>query len=690
MILSVSHITKSFGDDDIIRDATFLINEHEKVAIVGNNGAGKTTLLNILTGELTADSGSVALKSGATFGYLRQINDIDSDYTILEEMNRMIEPILQLERDMTELHELMDTAGEDELARLYERYDRLNHAYEQADGYSARSRAVGILKGLGFAEADFDKQVRTLSGGQKTRLFLGKILISRPDIIFLDEPTNHLDLGSIEWLEGYLLNYPGAVVIVSHDRYFLDKIASKVIDIDRGQVESYVGNYTDYVSKKQMLRDAALKAYEKQQDMIRHQESVIEKLQSYNREKSIKRAESRIKLLDKLDRLEKPTEEKADMQLHFEQTASSGKDVLSVEHISKSFGAQTLFTDLSFELKRGEHVCIIGDNGTGKTTILKMLTGLLEPDAGSITFGAGVMIAYYDQEQHNLDYDKTIFDELQDTYPDMNDTRVRSTLAAFLFTGDEVFKKISSLSGGERGRVSLAKLMLSKANLIILDEPTNHLDMTSKEILENAIRSYEGTVLCVSHDRYFINRTATRILNLTHERLLDYIGNYDYYLEKRADMEAYKGVSDSAAGSGPFRRDIKDPGSSCGGTEALGSSPCRTDTVTDAKGSSLAESSPSHATFTRPSAPAAGSAEAFREAKARNAALKKHKAALERTETDIQRNEDRIREIDEAFLDPSIQTDAYKLRLLQEEKDECEARLSELMDEWERLESEEI
>ena len=647
MILNVSHINKSFGDVDIIKDATFLINEHEKAAIVGNNGAGKTTLLNILTGELLADSGTVALKSGATFGYLRQINDIDSDYTILEEMNRMIEPILRLEEEMAEVHDLMNNADEKSLPGLYERYERLNHSYEQAEGYSARSRATGILKGLGFTQSEFSKQVRTLSGGQKTRLFLGKILISRPDIIFLDEPTNHLDLASIEWLEGYLLNYPGAVVVVSHDRYFLDKIASKIIDIDRGHIDCYSGNYTEFTEKKQMLLEAQLKAYEKQQDLIHHQESVIEKLQSYNREKSIKRAESRIKLLDKLERLEKPSQEKTDMQLHFEQTAPSGKDVLSVEHISKSFGSHTLFSDLSFELKRGEHVCIIGDNGTGKTTILKILTGLLEPDAGSITFGAGVMIAYYDQEQHNLDYGKTIFDEVQDTYPDMNDTRVRSTLAAFLFTGDEVFKKISSLSGGERGRVALAKLMLSKANLIILDEPTNHLDMTSKEILEDAIRSYEGTVLCVSHDRYFINRTATRILNLTNEKLLSYIGNYDYYLEKRADMESYKGVTEPEA--------AKQPKAAPDGSPASSSS---------------------------------GSAESFREAKARNAAVKKRKAAIERIEAEIQKQEDRIREIDNAFLDPSIQTDAYKLRLLQEEKDECDAKLTELMEQWEELETE--
>ena len=640
MILSCSKINRAYGSDVIIKDASLLINEKEKVAIVGNNGAGKTTLLDMLTGTSEPDSGSVIMPSNVTIGYLRQINDIDSDETVLAEMTKIIQPVIDMEEELLLVQEGMKHAEGEELEKLYERYNRLNHEYEMADGYEARSRVTGILKGLGFSEEEFGKQVRMLSGGEKTRLFLGKILISRPDIIFLDEPTNHLDLSSIEWLETYLMNYQGTVVIVSHDRFFLDRIVNKVIDIDMGHVETYTGNYTEYAAKKKMLYDAKVKAYLKQQDVIKHQEEVIEKLQSFNREKSIKRAESRKKMLDKMDRLDKPMQERTDMMLKFTQTAASGKDVLEVEGLEKTFeDGETLFRDLGFELKRGEHVAIIGDNGTGKTTILKIITGGIEPTNGKITLGAGVEIAYFDQEHQVLDQNKTIFDEIQDDYPDMDNTAVRDILAAFMFTGDEVFKRIGDLSGGEVGRVSLAKLMLSRANFLILDEPTNHLDIMSKEILEDAIREFEGTVLYVSHDRYFINRTANRILNLTHEKLLNYIGNYDYYLEKREAMETYKGVS--------------------GGSD--------------------------NAIFSKRENAGSTSAQDWKAAKQKAGEKKRRMQKIEKTEAEIHELETAIQDIEEQFNNPENQTDHEKLGKLQKQLDEKEARLEVLLEQWEEL-----
>ena len=642
MILSASKLNRAYGSDVIIKDASLLINAREKVAIVGNNGAGKTTLLDMLTGEAEPDSGTVTMPAGTTTGYLKQINDIDSNETVLAEMTKIIQPVLDMEKELLEVQENMKHAEGDALEKLYDRYSLLTHEYEMADGYEARSRVTGILKGLGFADEEFSKEVRMLSGGEKTRLFLGKILIQRPDIIFLDEPTNHLDLSSIEWLETYLMNYQGTVVIVSHDRYFLDRIVNKVIDIDLGHVETYTGNYTEYAEKKKQLYDAKVKAYIKQQDQIKHQEEVIEKLQSFNREKSIKRAESRKKVLDKIERLEKPMQERTDMFLKFSQTVSSGKDVLDVENLSKTFeDGQTLFSGLEFELKRGEHVAIIGDNGTGKTTILKMLTGGVEPTTGKIAFGAGVDTAYFDQEHQVLNRDKTIFDEIQDDYPDMDNTAVRDVLAAFMFTGDEVFKRIGDLSGGEVGRVSLAKLMLSKANLLILDEPTNHLDIMSKEILEDAIREFEGTVLYVSHDRYFINRTANRILNLTHSKLLNYIGNYDYYLEKRDAMEAYKGVS--------------------GGSD-----------------NALFDRSKSHSS-------GGGGADEWKAAKAKAAAKKKRMARIDAVEEEIKKLENEVQDIEAEFDKPENQTNSARLGELQKKLDADEMKLEELLEEWEEL-----
>lgn len=635
MILNVAHLNKAFGAKEIIKDASFLVNENEKVAVVGLNGAGKTTLLKILSGEDTADSGIVTISKDAKLGYLRQINNLDSELTIIEELYTVIKPIIDMEKKMLDLSEQMKSALEDALEKYYNEYNTLTHNYELLDGYQARSNVNGILKGLGFSEDEFNKPISKLSGGQKTRVFLGKLLLSKPDIILLDEPTNHLDLSSIEWLEGYLLNYKGAIVIVSHDRYFLDKIVGKVIDIENGNVSTYIGNYSEFSRKKELKREADLKAYLNQQEEIKHQEEVIEKLRSYNREKSIKRAESREKLLDRIERVEKPVELKSDMGLRFEQTEESGMDVLKVEELSKSFGSKHLFSELNFELKRGEHVALMGDNGTGKTTILKIINGLLAPDTGDVVFGSRVQMAYYDQEHQVLNMQKTLFDEISDTFPTLSNTKIRNLLAAFLFMGDDVYKRIGDLSGGERGRVSLAKLMLSNANFLVLDEPTNHLDIMSKEILESAIRDFKGTVLYVSHDRYFINKTATRILDLRHSKLMNYIGNYDYYLEKKEDVERY----------------------------------AKAYSTNDPKENVAISSNKSD----------------WKQNKEEQAKLRKQKNALTKCEKSISELEEKILEIDNEFLKPENQTNALHLVELQKKKENYELELSELYEKWEKL-----
>lgn len=549
MILSCQNISKAFNEETILKGVSFHIEDYEKAAIVGINGAGKTTLLRIIVGELTPDEGLITLSRGKTFGYLSQNQNVNSDNTLYDEMRGAKADVIALEEKIRETELSMKQASGHKLEELMEAYSRLTHAFELAGGYAYKSEITGVLKGLGFAETDFSKQISTLSGGEKTRTALGKLLLLKPDLIILDEPTNHLDLNSIAWLETYLLNYKGAVLIVSHDRYFLDKIAGKIIEIDQTRATSYTGNYSDYAVKREQLRSAALNAYFKQQQEIRHQEAVIEKLRSFNREKSIKRAESREKLLQKMDVLEKPTEAATDIHMTLTPRVVSGNDVIHIEGLSKSFGSRQLFSDIDMDIKRGEHVAVIGDNGAGKTTILKIINGLLDADAGTITLGTNVHIGYYDQEHHVLHMDKTLFDEISDEYPYLNQTEIRNTLAAFLFTGDDVYKRIGDLSGGERGRLSLARLMLSEANFLILDEPTNHLDITSKEILEDALNSYEGTVLYVSHDRYFINRTASRILDLKEKTLTGYLGNYDYYLEKKeASSKALPSWSVSSSG----------------------------------------------------------------------------------------------------------------------------------------------
>ena len=547
MILACHKINKSFGEHVIIRDGSFHIEDHEKAALIGSNGAGKSTLLKMIAGELPSDGGDIVLTRGKTLGYLAQHQEKQSGNTIYEEVRLAKADVIAMEQQIRSIEQELKSLSGDALSARLDTYTRLTAAFERENGYAYESEIAGVLKGLGFDEEEFSKKVDTLSGGQKTRVSLGKLLLTRPDILLLDEPTNHLDLNSIAWLETYLMNYHGAVLIVSHDRYFLNRVVTKILEIEQGTLTTYLGNYSDYAVKKQQIREARLKEYLNQQQEIRHQEAVIEKLRSFNREKSIRRAESRVKMLDKMERVEKPVEMNTEIHLTLEPAIVSGNDVLSVEHLSKSFPGQTLFTDANFEIKRGEHVAVIGDNGTGKTTLLKILNQVVPADTGTFSLGTNVQIGYYDQEHHVLHMDKTIFEEISDDYPSLTNTRIRSILAAFLFTGDDVFKRIGDLSGGERGRVSLAKLMLSEANFLILDEPTNHLDIVSKEILEKALNDYTGTILYVSHDRYFINQTATRILELTGQTFVNYIGNYDYYLEKKEELTLAYGIDASAS-----------------------------------------------------------------------------------------------------------------------------------------------
>ena len=537
MILACNHIDKSYGEKNVLSDVTFHINEHEKVALIGINGAGKTTLLRIIIGESLPTSGEVILKKGASIGYLPQLPEFSSNKTIYEELLTVKEDIIKLDADIREMEKKLSSLEGTQLEQALNRYGDLTHEFEERDGYAYKSRLTGVIRGLGFSEEDAKKNISSLSGGEKTRVALGKLLLSEPDVLLMDEPTNHLDMDSISWLETYLLNYSGSVLIVSHDRYFLDRIVTRVVEIDHSKSTTFEGNYSDYAIKKKALRDAMIKQYMNQQREIKHQEEVIEKLRSFNREKSIKRAESRVKMLDKIERLDKVQENASAIHFSLEPNICSGNDVLHVENLAKHYGSRTLFSNVTFDIQREERVAIIGNNGTGKTTLLKMIKELIPIDEGFIRLGTNVYVGYYDQEHTDLSPEKNIFEEIQDDYPDLTHTRIRNVLASFLFTGDDVFKLIGDLSGGEKGRVLLAKLMLSEANFLLLDEPTNHLDITSKEILENVLNNYKGTILFVSHDRYFINQTATRILDLDNGSFHNYIGNYDYYLEKHTEEQ---------------------------------------------------------------------------------------------------------------------------------------------------------
>ncbi len=637
MILACHGMNKSFGDNVIVAGGSFHIEDHEKAALVGPNGAGKTTLFKMIVGELPSDGGDITLTRGKTLGYLAQHQEMVSGNTIYEEVRLAKADIIAMEQQIRTIETELKHLEGDALSARLNTYHRLTAAFEQENGYACESEITGVLKGLGFCEDDFSKPVDTLSGGQKTRVSLGKLLLTRPDILLLDEPTNHLDLNSIAWLETYLLNYPGAVLIVSHDRYFLDRVVTKVLEIEMGKLMTYMGNYSEYAEKKRRLREAQLKEYLNQQQEIRHHEAVIEKLRSFNREKSIKRAESREKMLEKITPVEKPVEMNTEIHLNLEPSRESGNDVLFVEHLSKAFPNQVLFRDVNFELRRGEHVAIIGDNGTGKTTLLKILNQVIPADSGTFTLGTNVEIGYYDQEHHVLHMEKTIFDEISDDYPDLTNTKIRNMLAAFLFTRDDVFKRIGDLSGGERGRVSLAKLMLSKANFLILDEPTNHLDITSKEILEKALNDYTGTLLYVSHDRYFINQTATRILDLVNQTFVNYIGNYDYYLEKREELTAVY----------------------AGGTEDASDS-VSSETVSESKLS-------------------------WQEQKEANARARKRQNDLKKTEERITRLEERDAEIDGMMTLEEIFTNSVRCQELADEKASIAEELEVLYEQWEHL-----
>ena len=668
MILSCSNICKSFGENDILKQVSFHIEDHEKAAIVGINGAGKSTLLKVLIGKLNADDGVVTWAKGASIGYLAQHQDLEGAETIYDALLEVKKPVIQMEARIRSLELEMKSASGDELETKLSEYSRLNHEFEMADGYSYQSEITGVLKGLGFTEDEFSKPITALSGGQKTRVSLGKLLLTKPDILLLDEPTNRLDMESIAWLETYLRNYSGAVIIVAHDRYFLDRVVTKIIELDMGHCTVFSGNYSAYSDKKAMLRDAAIRAYLNQQQEIRHQEAVIAKLKSFNREKSIKRAESREKMLDKIERLEKPTQANDSMDIRLEPDVVSGNDVLTVTDLSKSFDTQTLFTNVDFEIKRGERVAIIGNNGTGKTTLLKIINGIIPADSGQIRLGSKVHIGYYDQEHQVLHMDKTLFQEIQDTYPNMNNTQIRNTLAAFLFTGDDVFKLIRDLSGGERGRVSLAKLMLSDANFLLLDEPTNHLDITSKEILESALNRYTGTVLYVSHDRYFINRTATRILDLTDGSFINYIGNYDYYLEKKEDVEAAFAARQMAE---------------AGNNRTAGANGTQAQSVSAVSGVSSA-SSQAPMTASAAGSLADGKMD-WKAQKEEQARLRKRQNELKKVEDKIHELETRDGEIDELLSQEDVYTDVSRLMELNKEKESIQKELEVLYEKWEEL-----
>lgn len=643
MILACHNLNKSFGERIIVKDGSFHIEDREKVAFVGVNGAGKSTILKMIIGEEPTDSGNIVLTKGKTIGYLAQQQNLISGNSIYEELKTAKADIIKLEEQIRTIERELKGLSGDELQTRLNTYNRLMSEFEAKNGYAYESEIIGVLKGLGFQKNEFSKEASTLSGGQKTRVSLGKLLLTKPDILLLDEPTNHLDLNSISWLETYLLNYPGAVFIVSHDRFFLNRVVTKVVEIDQGHLRMYNGNYKDYAEKKRQLRDAQMKEYLNQQREIKHQEAVIEKLKSFNREKSIKRAESREKMLDKIERIDKPMDSTQEMHFELNPSCISGNDVLTVEHLTKRFETQTLFSDISFEIKRGEHVAIIGDNGTGKTTLLKILNQVLDADEGAFTLGSKVKIGYYDQEHHVLHDNKTIFEEISDDYPSLTNTQIRNTLAAFQFTADDVFKLIRDLSGGEKGRVSLAKLMLSEANFLILDEPTNHLDITSKEILEQALNDYTGTILYVSHDRYFINQTASRILELVNQTFVNYIGNYDYYLEKKEELTAkYAPVSPETS----VNSKVANPN-----------------------------------TFSESQEPF-GQKLSWQEQKEAQARERKRKNDLKKTEERIAVLETRNQEIDELMTQEDIYSNSVKCQELAIEKSSNEEELETLYEQW--------
>ncbi|HBA04005.1 MAG TPA: thiamine ABC transporter substrate-binding protein [Clostridium sp.] len=558
IVLSCKNISKYFGIDMILKDITFNINEGEKIGLIGANGAGKSTLFKILTNQMEYDSGELYIDKSKELGYLSQNLSLDSDKTIYTELLSVFKSLIDMEERLHNLEEKMkepyDAAKEDYHNKIIRDYTTLTEVYENRGGYTYKGEISRVLKGLGFTEVDFDKSISILSGGQKTRVALCKLLLRKPEILLLDEPTNHLDLDAIEWLENYLKEIKGTIIVISHDRFFLDAITNKTIELIGGTAQCYNGNYTAFIDLKEKNKEVMQKAYDLQQAEIKRQEEIITKYKSFNREKSIRAAESRQKALDKIERIEAPIKDAKASKIKFETQIKSGNDVLYVENLSKSFGEKLLFEGLNMDIKREEKIALIGENGRGKTTLFRIIMDKIPSDNGIKVLGKNVFVGYYDQEQSNLNFNKTILDEVWDDFPHMTTTEIRSALAAFLFTGDDVFKSISTLSGGEKCRINLLKLMLSKANFLLLDEPTNHLDIVSREALEDAILNYDGTIILISHDRYFLNKIINKIFELNEDGVKEYLGNYSYYVEKKKNPLRFEDIEE---GSGITKTQLK-------------------------------------------------------------------------------------------------------------------------------------
>lgn len=553
IVLSCKNIHKSYGIDIILKDITFNVNEGDKIGLIGANGAGKSTLFKILTGMLSPDSGDLFIDKNQKLGYLSQHLSLESNNTIYDETLTVFSDLINLENRMSELevkmNEPYDPNKPEYHDKLIKDYTLTTELFTNRGGYTYKGEISRVLKGLGFIEADYTKNISILSGGQKTRVALCKLLLTKPDILLLDEPTNHLDLEAIEWLEDYLKSYKGTIIIISHDRFFLDAITNNTLELLNGKVNLYNGNYTKFVELKEKNYEVQMKAYKLQQSEIKHQEEIIERYKSFNREKSIKAAESREKQLAKIERIDAPEKEGKASKIKFETSIKSGNDVLHAENLSKTFGDKRLFNNVNFDMKREDKTALIGENGRGKTTLFKMILKVLNSDSGILYLGKNVFPGYYDQEQTNLNDEKSIIDEVWDDFPDMTTTELRNALAAFLFTGDDVFKKIASLSGGEKCRVNLLKLMLSKNNLLLLDEPTNHLDIMSREALEDALLNYDGTLLVISHDRYFLNKVINKIYELKEEGITEYLGNYSYFIEKKKNPQRFELLEENAGKS---------------------------------------------------------------------------------------------------------------------------------------------
>ena len=642
MIISCSNIQKTFIDKEVLKNISFHIEAHEKVALIGNNGAGKTTLLKILTKELEPDNGTVTCSKDCQIGYLKQHMDLSSDRTVYDELLSVFDEVIALE---DKLHEMENEIAQTSSLELINSYDKLRGEFEDKKGYEYKSLVKGVLKGLGFEESVYDKPISILSGGQKNRVALGKLLLQEPTLLLLDEPTNHLDIEAIEWLEGFLRNYKGAVLIISHDRYFLDKIVTKVIHVEFGRSFVYNGNYSDYMLKSEKEYEIAMKHFEKQQKEIAHQQAVISKLKQFNREKSIKRARSREKALEKIEVMDMPMIDNKPMQLTLTPRIVSGNDVLFADHVSKTFDDAILFENMCMSIKKGDKVALVGPNGVGKTTFFRMLLGKIEPTGGAFRLGSNVMVGYYDQEHSTLDTSNTIMEEIQSAFPELKNGEIRNVLAAFLFTGEDVFKPISTLSGGERGRVALAKIMLSKANFLILDEPTNHLDILSKEILESAILNYEGTVLYVSHDRYFINQTASKIVEMSHSGTKEYLGDYDYYVEKKKELEFAKAENTSK---------------------------------------NLSQMSSTTVTSSTSEAPSSAKLDRQKQ-KEEQARVRRIQNQLAKIEESISEAEDRVSYIDEQLCQEEVYSDFEKSKDFLAEKDVLTEKITNLYEEWESL-----